>query len=175
MRDQHGNIRRSRLASQIGFYLCVGLLIGYFSSMPAYQYSDGNVSLLKLVVRHSGDLLGECKILDQEDLDKLPPNMRRAEVCPREKAKMKVTLELDNATVFNDILTPSGIHNDGVLALYHQVKLQPGSVKVKMIVQSGDHDAKVLERRIEINPAEVILLEYHDAGFSLIRTGGGDV
>ncbi len=175
MHDDNGNIRFPRLAAQIGFYFCVALLVGYFSAMPVYHYTNGNASLLKLVVRHSGDLLGECKVLSQQDLKNLPPNMRSAEVCPREKARMKVTLEMNDTAVFSDVITPSGIHNDGVLALYHQIRLQPGTVKLKMIVQSGDHDARTLEQPVEVNKAEVILLEYHDAGFNLIRAGGGDL
>jgi hypothetical protein len=158
-----------RITAQIGFYACVGILIGYYTGAPAYQYADGQSSVLKLVVRHSGVLLGECRLMNEQELKKLPPNMRIPEVCPRGKAPMSVSLLVDDRVFYDGIIKPSGIHSDGVVALYRQFKMPPGQASVRLAIESGEKILQVFEREIRVQASDVLLLEYHDSGFSLSR------
>jgi hypothetical protein len=161
-----------RLTAQIGFYACVGIFIGYFSVAPGYQYADGQSSVLKLVVRHSGFLLGECRVVSQQELMELPPNMRKPQDCPRGKAPMSVSLLVENEVFYDGIIKPSGIHSDGVLALYQQFNIPPGHVSVRLAIESGKQDPQLFKREIDVRPSDVLLLEYHDSGFSFSRAAG---
>jgi hypothetical protein len=161
-----------RVTAQIGFYACVGIFIGYLSVAPGYQYTDGQSSVLKLVVRHSGFLLGECRVVSQEELMKLAPNMRKPQDCPRGKAPMSVSLLVENEVFYDGIIKPSGIHSDGVLALYQQFNIPPGQVSVRLAIESGKQDLQLFERELAVRPADVLLLEYHDSGFNFTRAAG---
>jgi hypothetical protein len=161
-----------RITAQIGFYACVGIFIGYLSDAPGYQYSDGQSSEIKLVVRHSGFLLGECRVVSQEELMKLAPNMRKPQDCPRGKAQMSVSLRVENEVFYEGIIKPSGIHSDGVLALYQRFNIPPGNVSVQLAIESGDQAPQLFSREIAVRPADVLLLEYHDSGFNFTRAAG---
>jgi hypothetical protein len=161
-----------RLTAQIGFYACVGIFIGYLSVAPGYQYADGQSSVLKLVVRHSGFLLGECRVVSQQELMELPPNMRSPQDCPRGKAPMSVSLLVENEVFYDGIIKPSGIHSDGVLALYQQFNIPPGQISVRLGIESGKQDLQLFERKLDVRPADVLLLEYHDSGFNFTRAAG---
>jgi len=158
-----------RVIAQIGFYASVGILIGYYTIAPGYQYADGQSSVLKLVVRHSGVLLGECRVMSQPELMKLPPNMRIPEDCPRGKAPLSVSLLVDDRVFYDGIIKPSGLHSDGVLALYQQFNIPPGQASVRLAIESAKQDLQLFEREINVRPSDVLLLEYHDTGFNLSR------
>ena len=161
-----------RLTAQIGFYACVGIFIGYLSVAPGYQYADGKSSVLKLVVRHSGFLLGECRVVSQQELMELAPNMRKPQDCPRGKAPMSVSLLVENEVFYDGTIKPSGIHSDGVLALYQQFNIPPGHVSVQLAIESGKQGPQLFKREIDVRPSDVLLLEYHDSGFSFSRAAG---
>ena len=154
-----------RIAAQVGFYLLIGLFIGYFTYSPTYQYTDGQQIELKFVVRYSGDLIGECRDLTEEEMQKLPPNMRKTQVCPREKSPMTVTLSVNGDELYGTTIKPSGIQNDGVLAFYKSFKLPAEALAVQFSIEGGE----VYEQTINVDPGDVILLHYDDSGFHLRR------
>ncbi len=158
----------ARTAAQIVFFFCVAAVIGYFSHSPQYHYSEGDSAELKFVIRHSGRLAGECRALDVTEMKKLAKNMRVTEICPREKLPMSVSLELEGRKLYAGTIQPSGIRSDGVLSHYDRFTIPAGPLQVCLVVDVGD-EHEVYERSMEAGPAEVLLLEYNDQGFSLSR------
>ena len=156
-----------KIVAQVGFYLIVGLFIGWISHFPTYEYSDGKQAELKLVVRHSGNLIGECRALSQKEMEKLPPNMRTPQVCPREKAPLTVTLTVNGDEFYQKTIKPSGIHNDGVIAQYEIFSIPAQMLAVRFAIEGGS----VYEQSIDANPGDVLLLQYDDSGFHLRRAG----
>jgi hypothetical protein len=156
-----------KIIAQVGFYLIVGLFIGWISHFPTYEYSDGKQAELKLVVRHSGHLIGECRALSQKEMEKLPANMRTTQICPREKAPLTVTLTVNGDEFYQQTIKPSGIHNDGVIAQYEIFSIPARMLAVRFAIEDGP----VYEQSIDAHPGDVLLLQYDDSGFHLRRAG----
>jgi hypothetical protein len=168
-KTSEGKLSAPKIVAQVGFYLLIGLFIGYFSFAPTYQYTDGEQVELKFVVRHSGVLIGECRDLTAAEMDKLPANMKRTQICPREKAPLDVVLLVNDDQLLKASIQPSGLQNDGVLALYKNFILPAGQLVVQFTIEGGE----AFSQTIEVDPGGVILLQYDDRGFHL-RLAGKD-
>ncbi len=114
---------------QAAVYAAFVLLIGFFSTSPTYSRVDEGFAIVKLSLRHSGQLIGECRTLTDEELQRLPPNMRQARVCPRERSSIEVQLLFDGQEVYHQVVEPAGLKNDGRAKLYH-----------RFTVKAGDHE-----------------------------------
>ena len=66
-------------------------------------------------------------MLTQEELNKLPPNMRKPSDCPRERHPVKVLFSADNQVLFDQSMPPSGFWNDGESTVYYRMELPSGS------------------------------------------------
>ena len=49
--------------------------------------------MVSLSFSRAGQRIRECRRLTQEELNRLPPNMRKPEDCPRERLPVRVLLE----------------------------------------------------------------------------------
>ena len=67
-----------RTLVQAALYAPLMLLIGYFSSAPVFVHLPANEALLRLSIAHAGERKLACRERSQEELAKLPPNMRAA-------------------------------------------------------------------------------------------------
>ncbi len=106
------------------------LFIGFFASSPTYTRVEEGYATVKLSLRHTGQLLGECKILTHEELQKLPPNMRLKKVCPRERSAIEFQFLMDGIEVYHNIIEPAGLHNDGKAKLYHRFTVTAGNHQI---------------------------------------------
>ncbi len=157
-----------RLA-QLLFFSALMVFAGYFSDSPAYQLLESGQTELKLVVRHSGNIIGECRALDTGEIAALAPNMRRPMVCPREKAPMRVELDLNNKREFTETITPSGLHDDGVLALFRKFTLDSGDLILHLrITENPDAGGlpRDYEKQFQVDAHSTLIVEYTDSGFS---------
>ncbi|MBD3648890.1 MAG: hypothetical protein HUJ31_15895 [Pseudomonadales bacterium] len=157
---------------QAVFYFVIAGLVAYFADSPSWRLMQPDEAQIKLVVRHSGKLLGECRTLAGEELDNLAPNMRAPTVCPREKSPLYVDMAVDDEVVYEQTVTPSGLHNDGILALYKTFTLDAGAtslrVRVKDDMRADDFSHK-LEETVELDPERILVLEFSDSGFKVIQ------
>ena len=71
---------------QIFNYSIFMALIWYFSLSPAYHQLEENQAMITLTMSHVGKHVRECKKISQQELMKLPPNMRKPMDCPRERS-----------------------------------------------------------------------------------------
>ena len=156
-----------RILAQVTFYVAVGLFIGYFTYSPTYQYTDGSEAELKFVVRHSGNLIGECRTLTSEEMGNLPPNMRKPQVCPREKAPLTVALSVNGNGIYDKTIEPSGLQSDGVIALYKRFPLPADVLDFQLAIEGGE----TYKQTVEAHPGDVLLMQYDDSGFHLRRAG----
>ena len=116
-----------RYIGQFIAYALFALVVGYFATRPAYTYLDPQQALIKLSFSHAGQHLQECRRLTQEELNRLPPNMRRPMDCPRERVPLLVELELDGEMLYRDELPPSGLSRDGASTAYRKFSVPAGS------------------------------------------------
>ncbi len=157
-----------------GLLMLMALPLGFLTDLPTYTVNNADTTALKLVVRHSGLTLGECRVLDQEELNQLAPNMRRPTICPRAKAPLAVSLKVDDALLIHENLTPSGIHDDGVLALFRKLELVAGDREVHLSVTHslvGKKKTEEFERNISVDSNSIVIVEYSDDGFRFYQPG----
>jgi hypothetical protein len=144
-------------------YVPVILFIGYFSDSPGYRPLSGQEAVIKLTLRHSGKLLGECRQRSEAELEQLPANMRIAESCPRERSPLRVELLLDGKLYYGGWLPPSGFQNDGMTSLYKRFIVP--AVETNIEIRMKDHvDSAAfdytLQRDIDLQPNRVLVIDF---------------
>jgi len=98
-----------------------------FTIWPRFsQLAEGN-AIISLTFSHAGQRLEECRMRSQEELNKLPPNMRKPSDCPRERHPVKVLFRTDGQVQFDKSLAPSGFWNDGESTVYYRVEVPAGT------------------------------------------------
>jgi hypothetical protein len=118
--------RLVRYTGQLIAYALFAGVIGYFATRPAYTRLDPDLAVIKLSFSHAGAHREECRRLSQEELNALPPNMRRPTDCPRARVALLVELELDGAPLYREKLPPSGLASDGASTAYEKFSVAAG-------------------------------------------------
>lgn len=148
-------------------YGLVALFIGHFSNSPKYQHLPPGEAMLKLSLRHSGQVLGECHQRSQEELEKLPPTLRAPVSCSRERSPLEIELQVNGETRISEIVQPRGLHKDGMASIYHRLNVPSGPVELR--VRMKDHlDQKefpyAVERTVELRPGQVLVIDFDSNG-----------
>jgi len=121
-------IRRHPLRP-FGMALAWGLLAVasvIFTVWPRFsQLAEGN-AIVSLTFSHAGQRVEECRKRTQEELNKLPPNMRKPSDCPRERHPVSVSFSADDELLYKQSLLPSGVWRDGESTVYTRVELPVG-------------------------------------------------
>ncbi|HLF30032.1 MAG TPA: hypothetical protein VI566_03275, partial [Xanthomonadales bacterium] len=124
-----GNLRRlSRLPLQAIFYGLFAVAASVFAAWPVFELLQPGQAVISLTFSHAGQRLEECRRLDQAELDKLPPNMRKPMDCQRERRPVELVFRLDGEILYQASLPPSGVWEDGESTVY-----------ARFPVSSGDH------------------------------------
>lgn len=132
------NIRKGkRYYGQAAVYAVFVFLIGFFSTEPSYTRVPDGQATVKLSLRHTGQIIGECTMMSDEELQRLPPNMRQAKVCPRERSSIEVQFLMDGEEVYHQVVEPAGINKDGRAKLYHRFLIEAGEHEI--ITRLKDH------------------------------------
>ncbi len=163
-----------RRLAQVFVILALLLILGYFADSPPYQVLEDNQTELKLMVRHSGKLLGECEVLSAPDLEKVQPNMRQPLVCPREKSPLFVELKINDTLAYERTVYPSGIHNDGVLALYQRFPLPVGRSSIELKVKEkadSEEFSHELSQTFDLSTESILVVEFTDSGLHSYQPG----
>ena len=138
-------------------------LIWYFASSPSVTLIGDDESMITVAFSHAGATRHECRRLSQEELMKLPPNMRKPEDCPRERSPIIIEALLDGEKVFSKTMQPPGIFSDGGVNVYYSSRVPAGkhSLEIKMddsVREEGfNHE---LTKDIEIDPRQILLIEF---------------
>jgi coenzyme F420-reducing hydrogenase delta subunit len=113
--------------------LAMGVALGLFalacwrlSSWPRFQLLEADEAMISLTFARAGQRLQECRTLTQDELDKLPPNMRNPQDCPRERHVVEVEFRSDGEILYEATLPPSGIWNDGESTIYKRIIVTAG-------------------------------------------------
>ena len=157
-------------AGQAVFYGLFVAVIGYFSSAPAYEHFPKDMALIKASFSHAGQPKQECHVRTADELANLPPNMRVAIQCGRERSPVMFDLELDGKEVYRAELSPAGLSRDGVSTVYQRFQVPVGRhhlrARLKDSVRVPDFNY-VREADVELAPAQVFVVEFsaHTGGF----------
>ena len=157
-------------------YLAQGLLyvplmaiLGYFSTYPAYTNLPAEQALVRLSFSHAGQRMVECRQRTPEELAKLPPNMRAAMDCPRERSPVKVALELDGKEVYRAVVPPAGLKKDLASTVYQRfaVPAGPHRVVARLSDQPSGEFNHSKEAVLELKPGSALVVDFRlaEGGF----------
>jgi hypothetical protein len=116
-----------KLLAEITMYAVFALFVGILSVWPSFELVDEEHAVVSLVFTHAGKRIGECRILTQDELNKLPPNMRKPADCPRERHPVRVEFRAGDRVLYDETLAPSGIWADGKASVYQRVEVRAGT------------------------------------------------
>ena len=151
-----------RLLAQLLLYVPLMVLIGYFSTSPRFAVIGEDQALVRVSLIHAAERKQECRRRTPEELAKLPPNMRAALDCPRERAPLTVELEIDGAVVFSRSVPPAGFKRDGAASLYHRLPVAAGRHRVVARLRDRAEGPfnYVREETLELAPGAALLIDF---------------
>jgi len=155
--------RAFQYIGQLIAYALFALVVGYFATQPAYTHLDPDKAQIKLSFSHAGEHRQECRRLTQEELNQLPPNMRRPMDCPRERLSLLVELELDGELLYQDKLPPSGLAGDGASTAYRKFPVTAGVHNlVARLRDSRRKDGFDYEQvaKITLTPQQIFVIDF---------------
>jgi hypothetical protein len=153
----------SRYLGQLVTYAAFAAVIGLFSVWPEYRMLQENDALISVSFSHAAKRIGECRQLTQEELNELPPNMRKPISCPRERHPMFVELRADGVVILSTTLLPSGLWSDGKANVYSRTKVSAGTHQLFVgMSDSGSTDRFDYQHsaEIEIEPGQNLVVDF---------------
>ena len=116
-----------KIVGQLIAYAVFMVLVGWMSVRPELRLLGDEDAMVSLSFSHAARRVGECKRLSQEELLALPPNMRKPDECPRERHLLQVELVMDEQTVYEATLAPTGLWSDGKATAYQRIRVPAGT------------------------------------------------
>jgi hypothetical protein len=148
---------------QILLYGLFALAIGVFSQWPHYRHLEPDQALVKLSFVRVGKPVGDCRKLSDEELAKLPPNMRTPTVCPRERSPLTVQLAIDGQAVLERSAPPSGLKRDGASAMYERIVVPAGERHIAVQLSDDVRARESPYRReetVRLAPGQVLVIDF---------------
>lgn len=127
-----------RYIGQAAVYLLIAVVLGTLADTPRYRLFPEDKAQIVLNFAHGGQRKGECRRLSAEEIAKLPPNMRKPSVCPRERVALLVELTLDGALLFRASLPPGGLAGDIPSQVHRRFTVEPGSHRITARLRDSD-------------------------------------
>jgi hypothetical protein len=140
------------------------LLVWYLSAAPSYLHLTPEQAVITMAFSHAGERLEECRKLSQEELEKLPPNMRTPLDCPRERSPVSVELLLDGERIIDRVLNPPGLYSDLGIDVYLSAKVPAGTHRLTMAmndnanVQGFTHTD---EQTVTLQPSQLLVVNFN--------------
>lgn len=150
---------RLAMGSTLTAAFIVGLAI--FSAWPSYRPIPEGAAVLKLSFSHGGERT--CRQLTEAEQARLPPNMRRHEVCDRRRPPVDVELEIDGALTFAASLPPTGLSGDGPSRVYESFVLPAGSHRIAIRLRDTGRSEGfpyAAERQVILAPGQNLAIDF---------------
>jgi hypothetical protein len=158
------------LLQAFNYSLFMGL-IWFFSNSPSVSLIGENEARITIAFAHAGQLREPCRMLSQEELNKLAPNMRKIDDCPRERSPVIIEAELDGKSVYSASLPPPGLFGDGGVDVFYSAKIPAGQHQLDMKmndsvrVEGFNHQ---FARQVTVEPAQILLIAFDSkSGFTI--------
>ena len=155
--------RVARYIAQGALYALFAGFIGHFSTSPKYQHLEPDQALLRLSFKHPGKIKADCRERTPEELAKIRANMRSSMDCPRERSPVRVSVEFDGKSLYDESFAPAGLSRDGASTGYRRLPISAGRHKLR--VRFND-DVRVPEFNyereavVDVRPGQVVLIDF---------------
>jgi hypothetical protein len=160
-----------RLFGEMTAWAAFAIFVGILSVWPRYEMLDRDSAILTLTFSHAAQRIGECRILTQEELNKLPPNMRKPSDCPRERFPVRIELRSAGKVIYQDLLLPSGIWSDGKANIYQRIVVPAGTHELFVgMNESGGATGFDFETstRIDLPPGRNLVIRFDESSKSFL-------
>ena len=152
-------------------YALFMLLVWYFSAAPPYTQLKPDQAVITVAFSHAGKQIEECRQLSQEELARLPPNMRAPLDCPRERSPVTVELLLDGELLIEEVATAPGLYNDLGIDVYRSAKVLVG--EHTLAVQMNDNmrvegATYTHEETVNLEPAQLLVIDFNSETGSFV-------
>ena len=158
-----------RYLGQALLYALFFVPLVYITHLPKHTHLEADMAVLKIAVRHAGKTVGECRAIEGAEYANLASNMKRQEVCPRERSPLRLELILDGESLYRASVPASGLHSDGVSSMYRRFTIPAGKHHLQLLMNDDvaveDHIWR-LEQDIELQPAQVMVASFKE-GFRI--------
>jgi len=144
--------------------------VGIFSVWPRFGLIESGHAMVSVSFSFAGDRIRECRRLSQEELDALPPNMRNPVDCPRERLPVRVLLSTDGQTLYDAIMSPTGLWNDGAASVYQRIPVAAGPQELFVGINGrGEPEGfdYSLAESVDLAPGQHIVVEFDDIAKSI--------
>jgi hypothetical protein len=162
-----------RAILQTAAYTLFCAAVYFFSTMPAYNYLNSDQAEIKLAFKHASQRVEPCIKRSRKELLKLPPNMRKANDCPRMRAIVQVRITLDNQVIATEDFIPPGLHQDATVFAYAKLPLPVGNrrllVEMRDTARTEGYDYSK-EEYLDITTGQALVIGFdelkHELTFS---------
>ncbi len=154
-----------KIVGEILAYAVFAAVVGLLSVWPGYELLDDDEAIISIAFVHAGRRVGECRQLSQEELNKLPPNMRKPSECPRERHPVRVELRSGSDVRYRDVLPPSGLWSDGKSNVYQRLVVDAGSHEIFVgMNDSGGVDGFNYEQSVvlDLSPGRNLVIRFDE-------------
>lgn len=165
--------RLLRIPGQTLVYLGTALLLGYFSNAPSYTHFPPDRAALRVSLVHSAGHRKECRRLSTEEIAELAPNMRRLEICERERLPIRLQLSLDGRILIDQEYEPTGLSGDGPSKIDRRFAVAPGEYRLELRMRDSAREEGYdyeMTRDITLAPRENLVIDFRPeaGGFVLL-------
>lgn len=145
------------------FYLAFCAVVYLFSVWPPYHYLQPDQGEIKISFKHAGENVEPCHERTREELMKLPPNMRKARQCTRERSPLVLELHLDGKMLASRTYRPSGLSRDGTAFVYAKFPVPAGEHRLTVRMQDSVREKDKYytgEKRLNLAPGQAMVLGF---------------
>ncbi len=152
----------------VGEFLAYGVFaaaVGLLSVWPSYQITAERQAIVSLSLLHAGQRTGDCRALTQEELNELPPNMRKPNECPRERHPVVIELRSGDEMLYRTIAAPTGLWSDGKSIVYQRVVVDAGEHELFVGMNDSNREKGFdyeITRIIDIAPGQNIVVRFDE-------------
>lgn len=148
---------------QAAVYGVIALGIGYFSARPLYERFPADRAEIVVSFSHTGERVTPCRKLSREEIAALAANMRRSEVCPRERRPLDLEVRLGDRPLYAARLQPTGISRDGASQVHARFAVPAG--RQRLTARLRDSARKVgfdyeAEAMIDLRPLQRFVVDF---------------
>lgn len=153
----------ARWIGQGFLYAGFAVALGIFSNWQMYQHLPAGHAVIKVSIVHQGTRLKPCVEQTPEELASLPPNMRVATRCPRERAPLLLELDMDGQALLRRAAPPSGLSSDGSAAIYQRLIVPAGPHRIGVRLrdsartQGFDYEQAA---SVVLAPAQILVVDF---------------
>lgn len=137
--------------------------IVYLSCAPAYRPLRQDQALLRIALRHAGQVIGDCRDRSAEELARLPANMRAERICPRARAPVRVRVIIDDRIWVDETHAARGLAKDGPVMVYHRLPISAGSHRIRVLVADGRNPEAfryAREASVQLSPGRLLTIDF---------------